>query len=343
MRVLIIGGTGFIGYHAIHELLRRGHEVTALGLPPGPAAGVFPETVSVELGHVDHMAAGDLDTLLTGYDSVVFAAGADDRTVPESPAARFFYEANVRSAVRLAAAALRAGVKRFVLLGSYFTHFDREWPQMKLAEHHPYIESRKQQQELCTAIAGSDMALVALELPYIFGSMPGIVPLWTPLVSYIRSGVPLFYTRGGSNMVSVTSVAEAIAGACEHINESRVFQVGDQNLEWTELLQKLCAVIDRADDAVHILPEAGLDKLSWLVDIMHTMGGKEGGLHAAHFAHIQTSHAFFDIQESKHALGYQVGGLDDALRDTVAACPEGPALSYWRRLSDKAQQLIGRN
>ncbi len=32
MRVLIIGGTGFLGYHATRELSERGHDVTAVGL-----------------------------------------------------------------------------------------------------------------------------------------------------------------------------------------------------------------------------------------------------------------------------------------------------------------------
>ena len=37
--MLIIGGTGFLGYHATLELLTRGHEVTVVGLPPAPPSG----------------------------------------------------------------------------------------------------------------------------------------------------------------------------------------------------------------------------------------------------------------------------------------------------------------
>ena len=35
-RVFIVGGTGFLGYHAARELLAKGVSVTALGLPPAP-------------------------------------------------------------------------------------------------------------------------------------------------------------------------------------------------------------------------------------------------------------------------------------------------------------------
>ena len=37
-RVFVIGGTGFLGYHAIQEFLANGWEVTALCLPPAPPA-----------------------------------------------------------------------------------------------------------------------------------------------------------------------------------------------------------------------------------------------------------------------------------------------------------------
>ncbi len=37
MNVFMVGGTGFLGYHAVRELQKRGHRVTLLALPPLPA------------------------------------------------------------------------------------------------------------------------------------------------------------------------------------------------------------------------------------------------------------------------------------------------------------------
>ena len=195
MNILVIGGSGFLGYHATHELLRRHHQVDIMGLPPNPPEDLFPDQVGVVLADINQSDDKYLIELFKPYDAIVFAAGVDDRAVPASPAYTFFYEANVKSAVRTTAAAMKAGVERFVLLGSYFSHFDREWPELELADNHPYIRSRKEQMELCTTVAGDEMVMIVLELPYIFGSMPHNVPLWAPLVSYVRSGVPLYYTR----------------------------------------------------------------------------------------------------------------------------------------------------
>jgi hypothetical protein len=46
-RVIVISGTGFLGYQAIQEFLDEGWNVTALSLPPYPPAYLYPATVRV--------------------------------------------------------------------------------------------------------------------------------------------------------------------------------------------------------------------------------------------------------------------------------------------------------
>lgn len=340
MDILVIGGTGFLGYHAAHELLRRQHKVSILGLPPRPPQDLFPPQVDVVLADINQTTDKQLKTLFEPYDAIVFAAGVDDRTVPPSPAYEFFYEANVKSAVHATSAAVQAGVQRFVLLGSYFTYFERQWPEMTLAEHHPYIRSRKEQLELCTSTAGDDMAMIVLELPYIFGSMPNTVPLWAPLVNYVRSGVPLYFTNGGTNMVAVEHVAAAVAGACERMEQSRIFQIGDRNVPWTEFLQALCRIVGREDNQVHLLKDDSVINMSWIGDALHTLLGKEAGLQSKEFSHIQTAFTYFDPSDSRLALGYGEGGLEQAWADTVAACPLSVGMRSWRTFVATAKHLL---
>ena len=342
MNILVIGGTGFLGYHACHELAHRGHHVTALGIPPAPPKALLGDAADVvimDIGEADDIAIG---ALVRNFDAVVFAAGADDRQTPPAPASRFFYEANVKTTVRIAAAALREGVSKMVILGSYFTYFDRQWPHMNLATVHPYIGSRKEQMTLATNIAGDAMAMIVLELPYIFGSMPGATPLWTPLVNYVRSGTPLVYPRGGSNMIAVESVAQAIAGACENIETSSVFQVGDQNLTWTEMLQAMCRAIGRKDDTVHLIDTTILKSMSWMLDAIHSVKGLEGGLHSRQFADVLVENAFFDPGQSQGALGYAGGGLEQAINATVKASPEHLMFENWPKFLQHIPRLSGK-
>jgi len=251
VKVLVVGGTGFLGYHAVLELRRRGHEVAVLALPPLPA-GLLPRTVNVRLANLNQLADVAVLEILSGVDGIVYAAGIDERTVPPEPAWEFFLNGNVVPTERLFRLARKAGVRRAVVLGSYFAYFDRIWPERRLSDKHPYIRSRQEQARRAFEVAGTKLKLCVLELPYIFGSMPGVVPLWEPLVAYVRSPVPLVCTRGGTNMVSVKQVAQAVAGALEHGKGGQCYQIGDENHTWVEILQMLAAIVGRENHNVTV-------------------------------------------------------------------------------------------
>ena len=60
MNVFIIGGTGFIGYHAALEFLKHGHQVSTLALPPLPEEGLLPPEVKIELGDYSQLTDGEI-------------------------------------------------------------------------------------------------------------------------------------------------------------------------------------------------------------------------------------------------------------------------------------------
>ncbi len=319
MKLLIAGGTGFLGYHALREALRRGHTVTALGRPPLPAAELFPHSVRLIEADLGTLSDHELTGVTAGYDGVVFAAGADDRALPRAPAYDYFYDANVRQCTRFLQAARQGGAHRAVVLNSYFAYFDRVWPHMRLAERHPYIRSRVEQAQ---AAEVEGLAVMILELPYIFGVMPegfDYVPIWKPLVDYVRSPWPLFYTRGGTAMIAVQHVAEAIVGALERGEPGRRYPIGDENRTWEAWLTLIGELAGRRKRFVAVPPAlvrvgmVGL-RLWWRAR------GLESGLEPVAFVDLQTRHTYYDPAPSREALGYGQGGLDAALAVTVRAC-----------------------
>lgn len=320
MQVFILGGTGFLGYYATLALLARGHTVRTLALPPAPSVETFPANVDVQLGDFNALSDEAILALMRGCDGVIFAAGADDRVTPKAPAYDFFYEANVVGARRFFNLARNAGVKRGVLLGSYFAHFDRIWPELELSRHHPYIRSRQEQETAVLEAAGDELAVSILELPYIFGQMPGRMPLWKPLVDYLHSPLPwVFYPRGGTAMVTVEAVAQAIVGALEHGVAGARYLIGDENLSWESFLTRLGRAAG-LDKKVVTLPNGvvrlGLGAVKWL----HRIQGREGGLDPVAFLQLQTRETFFDPLPAQEALGFKGGGLDQAFVETVRAC-----------------------
>src|SRR5690625_177715 len=93
--VFILGGTGLLGYHTTKELLSRGYSVSTIALPPMPAEDLLPKEVECHLGDINEMSDREILSMLSGKDMFVYAAGVDERVVPEAPAVRFFYEQNV--------------------------------------------------------------------------------------------------------------------------------------------------------------------------------------------------------------------------------------------------------
>jgi dihydroflavonol-4-reductase len=319
MRVLIVGGTGFIGYHAVQAFLGRSHQVTVLALPPLPAKDFLPSEVKVILSDLNSMSDESLKILLKKQEAVVFAAGADDRTLPKSPAYSFFYSANVTSCVRFFRLARESGVKRGVLLSSYFAHFDRIWPEMQLSLHHPYICSRQEQEQRTLEAALPDLELMILELPYIFGAAPGLTPLWAPLIRYLGFPFPLFYTRGGTNMIAVKHVANAIVGAIENGSAGERYLVGDENISWTDFLTRLIQIMNLKKKVI-ILPDFSARLFAGTIRFFHALQGRESGLDPVKFIKVQTKNTFFDPEPSRKVLGYGKGGLNQALEETVMAC-----------------------
>ena len=213
--------------------------MSTLALPPAPPEGLLPPEVPVRIGDFNQLSDRGVIELFNGCEGVVFAAGVDDRVTPKAPAYEFFYQANVVTARRFFRLAQPAGVRRGALLSSYFAHFARVWPELKLAERHPYIRSRVEQEAAVLEYSGNGLDIMVLELPYIFGRIPGRIPLWKPLVDYLHWSLPWVFYPIGSSMVGVEHVGQAVTGALGQGEAGKRYLIGDENLTWRAFLMRL--------------------------------------------------------------------------------------------------------
>ncbi len=322
MKVFIVGGTGFLGYYATLEFLKRGHEVDTISLPDIELGDWFPKEVGVKYGNVFEMPHDEMVKLFEGYDGMVYAVGPDDRYIPKAPAYDFFHERLVVACGKVVEAARDAGVKKCAILNSYFAYFDRIMPELNLAERHPYIKCRVEQADLCIKIGGDKMDVMMLELPYIFGTMPERTPLWKEVfVDRVLGMRPwMFFFKGGSNMIAVEHIAEAIVGAIEQGKGGMRYTIGDENLtwkEWLKIIQKAAGIKRR----IVTLPQWIGTIWGWSLRRKDKKEGKEGGLnHKFLFKDIQCREFFFDPTESQTELGYTGGGLEEAIIKTIKRC-----------------------
>jgi UDP-glucose 4-epimerase len=119
VKVLVTGGAGYIGSHAVRELIEAGHDVTVLDdLSRGHRAAIHP---AVRLVQGDLGDAAALDSALAGAGGVVHFAGllsvADSVVDPAG-----YYHANVVKGLALLDAMARAAVPLIVFSSSCATY-----------------------------------------------------------------------------------------------------------------------------------------------------------------------------------------------------------------------------
>ncbi len=323
MRICIIGGTGFVGYNLTQECLRRGHTVTILGRNPPQPDHLFAHNVTIALGDYMQMSDDELRHLFADQQGIVFAVRIDDRGVHHAPAYDALYRPHVLGCQRVFQLAREAGAQRGVVIGSYFTYFNRIWPQLHLTKNHLYMRARQEQAEVALAAAAPSMDLMILEMPYIMGIVPGRVPQWAPLIRYVNSSLPLLYTAGGTNMIAISHASEAIAGALEKGKGGEWYTIGEQNMTWAAFLGDVSEDLGRKQRVITI-PTPLVRTVGFGLHDFDVLRGKERGLNPAAYMRLQTRELFFDPEPSRIALGYGQGDLRQAIHDTVEASMTPP-------------------
>lgn len=319
--VFILGGTGFLGYYTTKELLKRGYTVSTVSLPPMPTADLLPPEVECKLGNINEMSDEEVVELLTGKDMFVYAAGADERVVPDAPAAKFFYEANVVPTQRLARLARKAGVKRFVIHGSYFAHFAEKWPETGLRDQ-AYPRTRLLQEEVAMLEGEGEMDVMSIRLPYIFGTMPGRTPLWTMFLPQIQGKDFVPVLGGGTAMVTAQQVAEATVGALENGKHGGKYAIGDTNMKHAEFFRIIADLLGQKETVIHVVPLEQVRDAYAKIDEQTAAAGKEHGIHIAVTADIQNRDAYLDPEETMPILKYNKADVRASIEETIKRCIE---------------------
>jgi uncharacterized protein YbjT (DUF2867 family) len=113
MRVAIAGGHGQIALRLAKVLSERGDEVVALIRNPDHADDVRQAGAKPVLADLENAGEDDVAQAIAGCDAVVFAAGAGPGSGPERKETMDY-----GGAVKLIAAAKRAGIDRYVIVSS---------------------------------------------------------------------------------------------------------------------------------------------------------------------------------------------------------------------------------
>lgn len=247
-RILVTGASGFIGSHVAAHLAASGHQVIANGR--------CLERLRLLQGTAAQLAAADLSTdplepLAEACDAVVHCAALS------SPwgAADSFSRANVLATRRILEASQRAGVRRFIHMGSPSIHF-RFADQYGIDERFEpprrwitdYARS-KWESELCVrSAAANGLEALVLRPRAVFGErdqaiLPRLMAIadrgWFPLIHSGGAVIDVTYVGNLSRLVAQCLEADVVA-------DGRAYNVtnGDP-IRVVELIAKLFAAMGR--------------------------------------------------------------------------------------------------
>lgn len=324
-KLMIMGGTGFLGYHTALLALKKGYEVASISIKDIDLEGWYPKEIKNIYCDVFKASEEELTELMKGYDYMIYSIGPDDRDTPPAPAYEFFKERLVDHCAKAFRAAEKAGVKKAAVYNSYFTHFNVTYPELRMAEQHPYIRARVEQAELLLK-QKTTMEVVILELPYIFGKMPGREPLWkkTFLEPFAYGKKKIMFPDGSTTMTNVSHIAEAGIGAIEYGKDGEYYPIGDENHTYDWMLdQMMMAGLGRTKKIVH--------PAVWMLVLgtkFMKRANKKKGLEAG----LDLSLVMSDIMSNDVVIKDEVmdrvnkelhisrGGLEQGIQDTMDVC-----------------------
>lgn len=222
-RIAVTGAGGFIGRATVSEATRRGFDVVAIVRPGSSHRPSHGTTVEADL--LNHEA---LSTVFAGCTAVVHLAAVTSSAGRSGES----FRVNVAGSHSVASAALAAGIKTFIYLGSQ-------------AANEGTYATTKRKAEAAVKAAGIDP--IVLRPSLVYG--PGDRGLFARIVRFVRvlPIVPLIGDgRYPMRPIHVDDVAAAIIGAIEHAVAGASYDLsGGSEILFRDLLGAIGEAIGR--------------------------------------------------------------------------------------------------
>lgn len=318
-KVYVLGGAGFLGRFTILELLDKSYEVHGVSLPPQPNDDILPASVNMEYIDFFELSDDEIVDKLKGIYAFFYAGGVDERIAPDIPASKFFYEKNVLPTQRIARLAKAAGVEKFIVYGSYTAYFAEKWPDLDYRTVNGYPRTRLLQEEVAYLEGGGGMDVMVLRLPYIFGTMPGVMPLWKMFVDQIKGQETYYAPIGGTAMVTVEQVAQAAVGAMEYGKHETSYALGALNMKYHRFYEIIAECLGQKTSIMPVSLDAIMPQMEQ-IDEQTRQAGKEHGIHMKYTAMFQDRESYVDPEDTMPVLKYKEMDVEQRIRDTIDWC-----------------------
>ena len=314
-RILVTGGSGFIGKHLVAKLAALGHEVRSLD----PRCPADPQR------QIDHVAGSVLDTNLVhecmrDVDQVYHLAGLPGMWMPEKDD---FDAVNFRGTEIVLAAARKRGVARFLHCSTESILFPSSRHAVSGLDALPAQEMPGRYTRSKLLAEQTAMQAAASGFPVIVGTptMPigphdhNLTPPTAMLRHFLNKRLRL-YLDFIVNLVDVRDVASGLVLAMERGQVGHRYILGGESIPLKQILQTVSEISGRR--SIHIaVPGVIAGKAAAVLEFIadhvtrRPPSGTEEGVRIALRA------TALSIDKAKTELGYEPRPVGPALQETI--------------------------
>jgi dihydroflavonol-4-reductase len=317
-RILVTGGTGFIGLHLVSALVARGRQVRVLDLQ-APACAL-PGVQYIEGSVLDP----DLvDDALEGVDEVYHLAGLPGMWMPQK---RDFYTVNYRGTEVVIAAARKRGIARFLHCSTESILFRGSSSECAVADDAlpsaddapgPYTRSKVLAERLAMQAAASGFPVIVGCPTMPIGPHDRNLTPPTAMLRHFLGRRFQFYVDFAVNLVDVRDAAAGLILAMERGKAGHRYILGGESIPLKTILRLVAAISGRRSMLIPVpgriaeTATAMLELIAYHVTHRPPSGTAEG-------VRIALRARGLSIEKAQRELGYAPRPVESALRETVA-------------------------
>lgn len=317
MKILVTGGTGFVGSWLVKRLVQDGHQVRVLhrqGSSLDELTGVDFESAFGDVTNVDSVI-----TACKGVDSVFHLAGV----VGYSQAMRAQMEkVNVEGTENVIIACRKSDVRRLLHMSSVVAIGASIKPNM-LSENSPYTlgalnlgyfeTKRDAEEKVRLATRKKELDAVIVNPSTVYG--PGDAKKGSRKVQIkVAQGRFPFYPSGGQSIVSIHDVIDGMLKAWQKGRTGERYILSGENLYIRDVFRKIAARGGVKPPRIY-LPKSVALMLGRVGDRMEKLG-KKTPINLEN-AWVSSLFHWFDSSKAKIELGFNPRSADEALNESV--------------------------
>jgi dihydroflavonol-4-reductase len=315
-RVLVTGGTGFLGFHVCQQLLDAGAVVRSFALPARERHPFLSLPVETRCGDIRDAAAVQKATV--GCEVVFHAAGPVAVWGPGLEGMHSAHREGTANVVNAAKTARVVHTSSIVAIGATRSRkaLDETSP-FNMHAKIDYVHAKRRAEEIALDAAQAGRDVVVVNPGYLVGPDDFEPSVMGKFCARVWKGKMSAVAPGGYNLVDVRDVAAGHLLAAERGQSGRRYILGGENLSMVEFVRMLTAEAGLRPRAIPTLPLSALWAAAWIAENRSRRTGREP---YPSFQHVRLNRYswFVNSDRAKKELGYAPRALAESVRDTFA-------------------------